>query len=1013
MSNNNNNNNTASSSYKIFDVNDVTFLAKGKTKEIFKFNKDDQYVLVVSNSSITAGDGAKRDELPGKGAFSTTTACNVFRVLHLSNIGSHFIRQESPTSFIAKRCSMIPLEVIVRRLATGSYLKRNPQIVEGSRFNPCLIEFTFKDDENHDPLVTEQDILKMDLKIGGVAVTSKLLSNIRNVATLAFEALEKAWQSLDVVLVDFKVEFGITPQGELILADVVDNDSWRIWLHGDKNLMKDKQVYRNLGIKEGAPKVGTLTQEQTQMLIDNYTWVANQSNKLVDYTINSNFIAHTPSRHTTMINNILSPSPLYSPLPQPSSSSHHIQQKLQQQQSNFTPNSSDSIPLLPVQPLLPTVTTQQQTNISLINSNKPMVGIIMGSQSDWDVMKLASNTLTQLGIPHETKIVSAHRTPDRMFEYAKSARSRGLKVIIAGAGGAAHLPGMVAALTSLPVFGVPVQSKALSGVDSLLSICQMPAGIPVGTLAIGAAGATNAALLAASVLSPFYPAIESSLETFRKNQTDAVADSPSDNVTNAGHHHQTVTPKSSEPIANITSILNAHQVVNPSSSSSQSNITIQSPLPLPHVGSSHHLHPHSSSSPNAAVQSPVRSQSPNVITNTIEHNNKGPLSAFVLSSIRPSLVLPPGSTIGILGGGQLARMIVIAAAQLGYKTHVFCPESDSSASHVATETTKSNYNNYANLDIFASKVDVVTYEFENIMVEPVEYLAKKVGVFPDPKVLRICQDRVQEKRFIQSLDVPTAAFEPIDSLDTLKTAIQKVGYPAILKSNTMGYDGKGQVKITDQVDLESAWKKVTNETGAQRAILEQYIEFEGESSVIVARTIDSTELCFPLVTNKHRNHILRQTIAPAPLPPAVHAQAKEIATKIGKGIGLVGILAVELFVVKQADGNYKLLVNELAPRPHNSGHWTIEGCVTSQFEQLVRCICGLPLGSVDLMKRITEKEYLEQPAAQQHPIVMTNLLGAEVETWEKHLSIKGCHLHIYAKGDIKEGRKMGHINQTN
>ncbi|KAM9978784.1 hypothetical protein ACTFIY_012535 [Dictyostelium cf. discoideum] len=656
---------------------------------------------------------------------------------------------------------------------------------------------------------------------------------------------------------------------------------------------------------------------------------------------------------------------------------HHHHQQQQQQQSSIGNNNVNSG--------------------FQVQLNQPLVGIIMGSQSDWETMKLAANTLTTLGVPFETRIVSAHRTPDRLFEYAKTAKSRGLKIVIAGAGGAAHLPGMVAALTPLPVFGVPVQSKALSGVDSLLSIVQMPAGIPVGTVAIGAAGATNAALLSAAVLAPYYPSIELSLDLYRKKQTDAVAEIPVDNPTST-------TTTTTAP-SNATSILSAIHTNTSSHNNNNNNNQQQQQTILP-------TQPTIISTPTPVRSSVSRSQSPLPSGNgsSIISQEKTPLSTFVLSTCRPSaLVLPPGSTIGILGGGQLARMMAIAAAQLGYKTHIFCPENDPSASHVATYTTKSNYNNYSALDIFARQVDVVTYEFENIMVEPVEYLTKQVAVFPDPKILRTCQDRVLEKTFIQSLDIPTAQFQSVESFNDLKSAIEKIGYPAILKSNTMGYDGKGQVKLTDQVDLEQAWKKVTSETCATKAILEQYIEFESEASVIVARALDGTELTFPLVTNKHRNHILRQTIAPAQLPEYIHKQANEIGLKIARSNGLVGIIAVELFVVKNNEtGQYSLMVNELAPRPHNSGHWTIEGCVTSQFEQLIRCVCGLPLGSVDFTKRISEADFIQQ---QIPPIVMTNLLGQEVNGWEKILQTKGSHLHIYAKGDAKEGRKMGHVTQ--
>ncbi|GAM20572.1 hypothetical protein SAMD00019534_037470 [Acytostelium subglobosum LB1] len=268
-----------------FDITDVTFVAQGKTKSIYKFNQHDQYVLVVSNSSITAGDGAKKDELPMKGINSTTTTCNNFRIIQLAGINTHYVRQEQNNSFIAQRCSMIPLEVIVRRIATGSYIKRNPQIAEGTKFNTCIVEFTYKDDANHDPLVSIDDILAMKMNIGGHAIDTTVLATISQVAIQAFEALERAWASTDVVLVDFKVEFGVTTDGTIILADVVDNDSWRIWPKGDKTLMRDKQVYRNIPLQAGGPTTNTLNEEQTKTLVDNYTWVANETFKMVDFAI--------------------------------------------------------------------------------------------------------------------------------------------------------------------------------------------------------------------------------------------------------------------------------------------------------------------------------------------------------------------------------------------------------------------------------------------------------------------------------------------------------------------------------------------------------------------------------------------------------------------------------------------------------------------------------------------------------------------------------------------------------
>ena len=165
-----------------------------------------------------------------------------------------------------------------------------------------------------------------------------------------------------------------------------------------------------------------------------------------------------------------------------------------------------------------------------IEASSPLVGIIMGSQSDWASMRHAAEILESFGVPHERRIVSAHRTPDRMVEYAKTARARGLKVIVAGAGGAAHLPGMVAAMTTLPVLGVPIESKSLKGLDSLLSIVQMPAGIPVATLAIGAPGARNAGLLAVAMLAMERPELATALDAWRREQTRAVADHPTDPV---------------------------------------------------------------------------------------------------------------------------------------------------------------------------------------------------------------------------------------------------------------------------------------------------------------------------------------------------------------------------------------------------------------------------------------------------------------------------------------------------
>eukprot|EP01112_Ceratiomyxa_fruticulosa_P000571 TRINITY_DN10511_c0_g1_i1.p1 TRINITY_DN10511_c0_g1~~TRINITY_DN10511_c0_g1_i1.p1 ORF type:complete len:502 (-),score=100.17 TRINITY_DN10511_c0_g1_i1:47-1552(-) len=461
-------------------------IGEGKTKVIYKSEREGQ-VIIVSKDSITAGDGAKKDVLPLKSEYSTSTTCNVFRVLRAAGVVSHFLSQENPTSFRAVECKMIPLEVIVRRIVTGSYLKRNPSLKEGTVLNPTVVEFTFKDDASHDPLVTNEEVIAMNLIIGGVPIENSVLEYLKNQAQTAFEVLEKAWKALNVTLVDFKVEFGVTPKGEVILGDVIDNDSWRIWPKGDKSLMMDKQVYRNLGTPSTSSTTsGTLTTEQTEMIVDKYKWVAHETSKLIDHVL---------------------PIPSYSG-------------------SNFQGQKS---------------------------SSNPLVGVVMGSNSDWETMKQATSILESLGVPFEARIVSAHRTPERLFQYAKEAKGRGLRVIIAGAGGAAHLPGMVASLTTLPVLGVPVQSKTLSGVDSLLSIVQMPQGIPVGTLSIG--GAANAGLLAASIIASsskdgsdkdLILRIERALEEYRKKQTDSVPEIPFDNA----QHGSTI---QSNPIISILS----------------------------------------------------------------------------------------------------------------------------------------------------------------------------------------------------------------------------------------------------------------------------------------------------------------------------------------------------------------------------------------------------------------------------------------------------------------------------
>jgi 5-(carboxyamino)imidazole ribonucleotide synthase len=354
--------------------------------------------------------------------------------------------------------------------------------------------------------------------------------------------------------------------------------------------------------------------------------------------------------------------------------------------------------------------------------------------------------------------------------------------------------------------------------------------------------------------------------------------------------------------------------------------------------------------------------------------------------------VPPGSTIGILGGGQLGRMTALAAAALGYRCHIFSPEKEPPASHVADATTIAEYTDQKALAKFARQVAVVTYEFENIPYEPVAELAKKVPVRPSPDVLRISQDRLSEKNFINGIGVGTAKYRPVRGLPELIAAVEELGRPGVLKTVRLGYDGKGQVPIRAETDLAAAWNALTQAMPAPvEGILEGFVHFEREISAIVARGLDGKTASYVAVENRHEHHILAQTIAPARVPFETARRAEAIARHIAEKIGLVGIMGVEMFV--DADGT--LLVNELAPRPHNSGHWTIDACITSQFEQVVRAICGLPLGN----------------PRRHSDAVMDNLIGDAVNRWPEILKDPDAKLHLYGKREIRPGRKMGHVTR--
>ena len=351
-------------------------------------------------------------------------------------------------------------------------------------------------------------------------------------------------------------------------------------------------------------------------------------------------------------------------------------------------------------------------------------------------------------------------------------------------------------------------------------------------------------------------------------------------------------------------------------------------------------------------------------------------------------VIAPGSTIGILGGGQLGRMMVMAAAGLGYRCHIFCPEPDSPAAQISALSTLAHYDDVAALTRFAESIDVATFEFENIPAGAVRAVAALKPVRPGVKALETSQDRIAEKRFFEREGIATAPWRPVHDFPALGPALVQIGAPALLKTTRQGYDGKGQARILVEADGMAAWRAV----GAKPSILEGLVDFEREVSAIVARGLDGSVNCYDVVENVHLGGILHTTTAPASISPALAQSAQTMAKRAAEALDLVGLLALELFVTK--DG--RLLANEMAPRPHNSGHWTIDAAATSQFEQIVRAICGLPLGD----------------PARFADAVMTNLIGDDVTQWPELVKEPGARVHLYGKAEVRPGRKMGHVTRV-
>ena len=358
----------------------------------------------------------------------------------------------------------------------------------------------------------------------------------------------------------------------------------------------------------------------------------------------------------------------------------------------------------------------------------------------------------------------------------------------------------------------------------------------------------------------------------------------------------------------------------------------------------------------------------------------------------PQFPLPPGSTIGVLGSGQLGRMLAMAAARLGLKCHIYA-DAPGPAFDVAAQHTIAPYDDFAALTQFAASVAVVTYEFENVPVATARHLEALVPVRPGSRALEVAQDRVVEKTFINALGIPVAPFAAVESAGDVAAALAKFAAPAILKTRRLGYDGKGQVGINPSDDPAAAFAEI----GGVPAVLEKKLAFQREISVLIARGADGATCTYDIPTNEHANGILARSTVPSALDPATLGDAVDIAERIAAGLGYVGVLAVELFDLgpEPNASAVRLVVNEIAPRVHNSGHWTTDACAVSQFENHMRAVAGWPLGS-----------------PQRHSdAVMENLIGPEALAWAELAAEPGCCLHLYGKHEARAGRKMGHVTR--
>ena len=349
-------------------------------------------------------------------------------------------------------------------------------------------------------------------------------------------------------------------------------------------------------------------------------------------------------------------------------------------------------------------------------------------------------------------------------------------------------------------------------------------------------------------------------------------------------------------------------------------------------------------------------------------------------------MLEQGATIGILGGGQLGRMLSVAASRLGFKTHIFEPGANPPAAHVADRVTTADYDDAEALNAFARSVDVITYEFENIPTSALDILENIRPIHPNREALRVSQDRITEKDFLANLGLTPAPYAAVDTLADLEHAVTEIGLPAILKTRRFGYDGKGQARINTAADLGQA----IADMAGQPAVLEGFVNFTHEISVIGARSENGDVSCFDPGENIHRGGILHTTTVPARLSKAQRMDAVLMAGRILNALNYVGVMGLELFVTPKG-----LIVNEIAPRVHNSGHWTQNGCAVDQFEQHIRAVAGWPLGD----------------GSRHSDVVMENLIGADMDRVPDLAKDPSVSLHLYGKAEVKAGRKMGHFNK--